>query len=77
MRISVKVHPRSRQEKVEQTGDGEFEAWVREPPEEGRANRALVELLAEHFGAPKAEVRIVRGAGSRRKQVEIGGAPRR
>ncbi len=73
MQISVKVHPRARQEKVEPADDGGFEAWVREPPEGGRANRALVELLADHFGVPKSEVRIVRGAGSRWKQIEIGG----
>lgn len=73
MRSSVKVHPRARQERVERTGEGEFEAWVREPPEGGRANKALVELLAGHFGVPKSEVRIVRGTGSRRKVVEVGG----
>lgn len=76
MRISVKVHPRSRQERVEQAAEGEFEAWVREPPEGGEANRALVELLAYHFSVPKSEVRIVRGAASRRKLVEVGGAGR-
>ncbi len=73
MRIEVKVHPRSRQERVERTGEGQFEAWVRAPPENGRANKALVELLADHFRVPKSEVRIVRGAGARRKVIEIGG----
>ena len=73
MRISIKVHPRARQERVEQTADGGFEAWVLEPPEGGRANRALVALLAVHFGVAKSEVRILRGASARRKLLEIGG----
>jgi uncharacterized protein YggU (UPF0235/DUF167 family) len=41
------------------------------PPERGRANDALVALLAEALGVPKAEVRIVGGRTSRRKLVEV------
>jgi len=41
---------------------------VREPPSKGKANRAVVKLLSRHFNA---DVRIVAGATSRRKTVEI------
>lgn len=43
---------------------------------EGAANEALVGFLAEAFGVAKREVRIVAGAQSRRKRVEITGAKR-
>ena len=43
------------------------------PPERGRANAALVELLAEALGIPRARVRVVGGATARRKVVEIDG----
>ena len=43
------------------------------PAVEGRANAALVEFLAEHFGVPRRSVRIVSGLKSRRKRVAIEG----
>lgn len=41
------------------------------PPEGGRANDELVEILARILRLPRASVRIVRGTSSRRKTVEI------
>jgi uncharacterized protein YggU (UPF0235/DUF167 family) len=46
---------------------------VAAPPERGRANAALVELLAETLGVPRARVRVVGGHAARRKMVEIDG----
>lgn len=48
-----------------------FIAKVNEPPEEGRANRAVMKLLAEHFGVPQSQVRILSGFKSKNKVVEI------
>ena len=53
--------------------DGALKVRVTEPPTEGRANRAVVELLAEKFGVPKSQVEIVAGETSRRKLVKIWG----
>ena len=61
MRLTVRVTPRSRQRRLEQAAGGTWRAMVPEPPEDGRANAALVELLAEHFSVPKRSVRIVHG----------------
>lgn len=41
------------------------------PPVEGKANDALVEFLAEHYGVPKRNVRIEAGLQSRQKRVRI------
>ena len=38
---------------------------------DGRANEALIEFLAEHYGVPKSRVRIASGLKSRRKRVII------
>ncbi len=43
------------------------------PPVEGRANEALVEFLAEHYGVPKRNVTIEAGLSSRQKRVVIWG----
>jgi uncharacterized protein YggU (UPF0235/DUF167 family) len=42
-------------------------------PEHGRANDALVKILAEALGLSRDAVRIVSGHSSRRKVVELGG----
>jgi uncharacterized protein (TIGR00251 family) len=64
--IHVRVIPNSDAEEVEE-GDP-LVVRVREPPEGGRANLALVKLLSRHFNA---RVRIISGFSSRRKLVEI------
>lgn len=38
---------------------------------DGKANEALVEFLAAHYGVPKRNVRIESGLKSRRKRVAI------
>ena len=44
---------------------------VREKPERGAANRAVVRLVAKEFGVNRAQVRIVRGLRSKRKVIEV------
>ena len=73
MRVSVTVVPSARTSRVEVTGVGQLRVAVTAPPREGRANEALVALLAEHFRVPRVRIRIIRGAGSRHKVVEITG----
>ena len=46
---------------------------VRAVPEDGKANQAVIELLAKHFHVARAAVRIVSGASVRTKIVEIAG----
>ena len=70
MKISVVVKPRSRQEKVEKINN-DYIAYVKEPPMENRANKALIKLLSGHFGVPKSQIIILSGAKSKRKVVEI------
>ncbi|MDR2777168.1 MAG: DUF167 domain-containing protein [Rickettsiales bacterium] len=44
---------------------------VMAPALDGRANEALVELLALEYGIPKSRIRIVSGSTTRNKTVEI------
>lgn len=70
-RISVTVKPDSRVASVTQLSEIEFRVAVREPARDGKANAALVELLARHFRIPKSAITIVRGHASRKKIVEL------
>ncbi len=66
-RIAIKVIPNS---KTEEIIDAEpMIIRVKEPPTKGKANKAVVMLLSRYFNA---DVRIVSGAKSRRKIVEVG-----
>lgn len=56
---------------VAQTGEHEFTVFLRERAVDGRANEALVRVLAEHFGVAKSRVQIVRGHASRMKVVAV------
>ena len=64
--IQVRVIPNSDAEGVEEGNP--VVVKVREPPEGGRANLALVKLLSKHFNA---RARIISGFSSKRKLVEI------
>ena len=70
MKIQVKVKPNSRTEEVSREGDS-FIVKVKEPPREGKANQAVIRLLAEHFGVPKSRVRILSGFRSKNKVIEV------
>ena len=69
--IQVKVKPRARKSAIEDAGDGTFIAHVTASPVDGRANEALIELVARHFGCSKAAVSIKSGASGRTKLLRI------
>ena len=70
-RVTVKVHPRAKRSAV----TGRFgEAWkldLAAPPVDGKANEECVRFLAEVAGVARSRVRIVTGATSRMKTVEV------
>ena len=71
MKIQVKVKPNSKTEGLIHEGDS-FVVKVKELPREGKANQAVVKLLAQHFGVPPSQVKILSGFKSKNKIAEIG-----
>lgn len=72
MKISVKVKAKAKEERLEKPGEGVFAVWVKEPAQKGKANLAVVRVVAKHFKVPQDKVRIVSGLSSRQKVVIIG-----
>jgi len=70
MKIPVKVKPSSRTEELDREG-GIFIVKVKEPAKDGKANQAVIKLLAEHFSVSKSQVRILSGFKSRNKVIEV------
>ena len=72
-RVRVQLSPGARRSELTgRHGDG-WKARVAAPPERGRANAALEELLAGILGVPRSGVRVVGGHGARSKVVEVDG----
>lgn len=60
------------QPKLIKEGDEEwYTVSVKERPVEGRANEAIIRLLAEQFEVSRSDVRLISGAVSKRKVFEI------
>jgi uncharacterized protein len=69
--LKLKVKPGSRDESLTEQDDGTWLARVKAPPVDGKANAALIALVAAHFGLRKAQVTIRSGASGRMKLVQI------
>lgn len=70
-RIYVKVIPRAGRKEVTKISEGEYKVRVSAAPERGRANEAVIELLADYFGVSKSSVAIVGGRSARTKIIDI------
>jgi len=72
--LRLRVHPGAKRTGVVGwMADGTLKLSVREAPEDGRANRALIAWLAAALGVREAAVRVVRGQSGRSKVVEVDG----
>jgi hypothetical protein len=72
MKYTIKVKTNAKENAVEELPGGELRVRVKAPPQEGRANEAVIETLAAHFNIPKSRVSIVRGFKSKTKTVRVG-----
>ena len=70
-KIAVTVKPNAKKAEVTQLANSEYRVEVREPAQDGKANQAVIELLARYLGVPKSTVRINRGLSSRHKLLEL------
>jgi uncharacterized protein len=70
--ISVTVKPNTKSAAVTKLTDIDYRVTIRAPAEDGKANRALIELLADYLHVPKSAITIVRGQFARKKLVKIG-----
>jgi uncharacterized protein len=79
-RVALRVTPRaasSRVQGIDVDGAGQAHLSVRvsAPPEAGKANAALIKLLARRWRMPQRDLEVVSGAGARRKVLQVRGSP--
>jgi uncharacterized protein len=70
--VVVRVKPGSRKGPLVEVGaDGGLTIYVREPATDGRANEAVIRLLATHLQVPRSRVELVSGTTSRVKRFRV------
>ena len=70
--VSVWVKPGSKKGPLVETGpDGQLTIYVRERAVDGKANDAVVGVLAKHLGVPRSRVELASGATSRMKRFRV------
>jgi uncharacterized protein (TIGR00251 family) len=69
--LHVRVQPRASRNEVLGFNGPVLRVRVTAPPEAGRANDAVVALLAEALGVPRSRIRILRGHAARNKVVLV------
>ncbi|AAC67985.1 DUF167 domain-containing protein [Chlamydia trachomatis] len=67
--LEVRVTTKARENRVVCLEDGILRVRVTEVPEKGKANDAVVALLANFLSIPKSDVTLIAGEASRRKKV--------
>jgi len=61
MKISVKVKPQAKEDKVKKIGSDNYVVWVKAKAIEGKANQAVVKILSEYFDIAKSKVVLIKG----------------
>lgn len=73
--LKVKVTPKAKSQRIKKeiAADGTelYRVYVTEAPEDGKANKAVIALIAKELGVPKSAVIIQKGLHSREKIIKI------
>lgn len=70
MQITVKAVPGARRNMLKETPQGRT-VYLTAPAVNGKANKALIEFLADHYQVAKNRIQIIKGQASRHKIVSI------
>ena len=71
MKIIVKVKTNARENSIKQLETGIYEVKVSVPPEKGKANRKVIELLSKELKIAKSRITLIKGETSKEKLFEI------
>lgn len=74
MKLSIRVTPNAKRDEILGWKGDVLRVKVSAPPVDGKANAALIELLAEALGIAKSAITIIAGVAARSKVIELTGA---
>jgi len=70
MIYEVHVIPKAKKQSVE-TERNKLKVKIHAPPEKGKANQEVINLLSEYFKVSKSKIKILKGQTSKNKQIEV------
>ncbi len=70
-RINIKVITRAKKEELRKLSEDSYRIKVSTPPEKGKANKRIIEILAKELGVKKRGIKIISGETTNRKIIEI------
>lgn len=73
LRVSVRVHPRSSRDAIEGVRGGQLSIRTTTAPAGGKANKAVIRLLAEYLDVAPSRIRLVHGLTHRNKLFVVEG----
>ncbi len=71
MKIIIKAKPGAKHDKIEKVDEANYIVYVMAPPIDGKANAAIIKLLAAHFDISQSLIEIISGHMARVKVIEI------
>jgi len=71
MKIKVHVKPNADKEKIEKMEEGRYKVWVNKPPEDNKANFAVIDILSDYFNVPTSKISLLAGRTSKIKTFKI------
>ena len=72
--VELRVQPRARRTALALAA-GALKASVTAPPEDGKANDAVIALLSQEWRLPKSAFAVIKGATTRDKTIGVSGEP--
>ncbi len=73
LQLDIYVQPGAKKTAIIGEHDGRLKISVNQPPDKGRANEAVLELLSKTMCIPKSNINIIRGHTARQKTVALSG----
>jgi uncharacterized protein len=71
--LPVRAQPGARKNEIRGEQDGQLKVCVTQSPERGKANKAIVELLAKSLGLKKSQIELISGETSHQKRFLVRG----
>lgn len=71
MFLKIKLHSKSKKQKIEKLDDNKFEIWTKSKAEQNMANLEMVEILSDYLGIEKKKLRLISGHHRPSKMIEI------
>ena len=68
MKLKIKIHSNSSQEKIKKIAKDKYEIWIKEKPIEGKANKRILKVLKKYFNK---KIIIKSGLNSKNKIIEV------